>query len=111
MHYGKNLNFDIGTSFISTSSKSSLDSIINILKQNPSLKIHIMGHTDHIGTENGNMKLSVDRANAFATKLTNTGIPKGRIKTSRFGSTKPLTNSMTEVDRKKERRIGEWSLV
>lgn len=108
-----NLTFETGTAVISAISKSSLDSIIDILKQNPTLKIHIMGHTDHIGTENGNMILSLDRANAVATTLTNAGIAKSRIKTTGFGSTIPLTNSMTEEDRKLNRRVefslgGEW---
>lgn len=72
-----------------------------------------MGHTDHIGTENGNIKLSLDRANAAATKLANAGIQKSRSKTSGFGSTKPLTCSMTDEDRKKNRRVefslgGDW---
>jgi len=59
------------------------------LKQNPGLEIEIQGHTSTIGTDEHNMKLSVQRANAVRDYLVREGIAEGRLTAKGYGETMP----------------------
>ncbi len=76
-----------------------------MLKENPSLKILIEGHTDNIGKKEVNQKLSEQRAESVKATLVQKGIEEEGIKTTGFGQDKPLSDNSKEEGRAKNRRV------
>ncbi len=66
-----------------------LDTLTNILRRNPTMVIQIRAHTDCRGTDEYNMKLSIDRAASVVTYLLKKGIAKNRLEYKGFGETMP----------------------
>jgi outer membrane protein OmpA-like peptidoglycan-associated protein len=75
------------------------------MTQQPTLKIEIRGHTDNIGNENYNKKLSIARAATVYNYLSRKGIAPARMKYRGFGTTVPVDNNDTESGRAKNRRV------
>jgi len=82
-----------------------LQNIVNILKENPTMEIEIGGHTDNVGTDEHNQSLSERRANSVYTYLKINGIETSRIKTKGYGSKLPIADNSTEEGKQKNRRI------
>lgn len=99
------INFETGQSTIKSESQNSIDTLYDMLKNNPDLKILIEGHTDNIGDEKSNKKLSEQRAASIKTKLVSKGITADRINTAGFGQTKPIADNATEEGKSKNRRV------
>ncbi|HUM48322.1 MAG TPA: OmpA family protein, partial [Chitinophagales bacterium] len=78
--------------------------LIDLLKQNPSLKIEISGHTDNQGSAAYNQSLSQNRAKAVYEYLSATGIASSRLTFKGYGETKPLGSNETEEGRSQNRR-------
>ena len=64
-----------------------------------------VGHTDNIGSESYNKKLSVDRAASVYNYLIEKGIPKTRMKYRGFGPNVPVADNNTEEGRELNRRV------
>jgi outer membrane protein OmpA-like peptidoglycan-associated protein len=75
-----------------------------LLKENPSLKIRINGHTDNVGKSADNLKLSNDRAKAVISYLTSNGIESTRVSAQGLGDTQPVADNTTEQGRATNRR-------
>ncbi len=86
-------------------SKATLDDWVDFLKENPSLKIEVRGHTDNVGNVYLNQKLSLDRAKKIYTYFVKNGIDKDRLTYQGFGGTKPVASNQTETGRQKNRRV------
>jgi OOP family OmpA-OmpF porin len=101
------INFGIGKSRINGGdSFQIIGEIAKMLKANTNLKISIEGHTDNVGNETSNIKLSKKRAmSVFATLITVGGINQSRLKTKGFGQQKPVGDNSTEEGRAKNRRV------
>lgn len=98
--------FDSGKAEIKPESDASLDQISALLKNNASLKLYVVGHTDNVGTIDANMKLSKDRADAVTNALiTRYGIPAVRLKSYGVASLVPVASNDTEEGRAKNRRV------
>ena len=98
--------FDTGKATLKVESKPTLDEIAKLLKQQPGLKLYIVGHTDNAGTLALNMQLSVDRAAAVVQALTRDyGISTGRLDPHGVGPLVPAATNMTEDGRAKNRRV------
>ncbi|MEI9919873.1 MAG: OmpA family protein [Bacteroidota bacterium] len=82
-----------------------LDSIVMFLKQNPSTKIEISGHTDNTGSEAHNLKLSENRADAVAEFVVDKGIETSRVTFNGYGSARPIAPNNTDQGRRKNRRV------
>jgi outer membrane protein OmpA-like peptidoglycan-associated protein len=82
-----------------------LDSAVLTLKQIPTLKILIRGHTSTEGNAAHNQQLSEKRAEAVKNYLVGKGIAAERLQTKGFGSSEPLAAENTEGDKKLNRRI------
>lgn len=89
---------------LSDRSKFILKGFVRFLKENPSITVTIQGHTDDVGDDNQNMKLSQDRADSVRDFLASQGISKSRLKSEGFGETKPKVEGKTEEARAKNRR-------
>ena len=72
--------------------------------ENPSITIRIDGHTDNIGSEEYNMKLSERRAEAARQFLINKGVPADRLSIDFFGYSRPVATNGTDWGRARNRR-------
>jgi outer membrane protein OmpA-like peptidoglycan-associated protein len=105
-----NINFESGKTNFNVASSTDLDKLIQFLKDNPSLKLEIQGHTDNVGTAVGNVKLSQARANSIVNYLVKKGIESNRLFAKGYGSSKPLASN-TSSDGKAQNRRVEMKLV
>ena len=81
-----------------------LTEFIEFLKENPTVKVAIHGHTDNVGDPTENMLLSENRAKAVYNYLLIEDISEARLSYKGFGETKPIGNNTTEEGRAKNRR-------
>lgn len=100
-----NLFFDFNKAELKKESFPELNRLADLLKNNPSMKIEIAGHTDNVGTDAYNNPLSMKRAQAVLVFLTSKGIPPTRLSAKGYGKTKPLQTGDSEEIRKLNRRV------
>jgi len=101
----KNLNFESAKYDIKQKYYTDLNDIFGYLKQEKNINIEIAGHTDNIGEEAYNQKLSNDRALSVKSFLVQKGIDSKRIKCVGYGEQQPIADNSTEFGREKNRRI------
>ncbi len=101
----KNILFETGSANLKKSSYASLDVIADELKAETGLTVDIEGHTDNVGNEASNQKLSQSRANTVKTYLVKKGIATDRINATGFGSTQPVADNKTADGRAQNRRV------
>ncbi len=99
------VNFDTGKATLKPDAAPVLDKVSALLKENPGWHIRIEGHTDIIGTAEGNKTLSEARAKAVAAALTKAGVAASRLDTVGFGQEQPVADNGTEEGRAKNRRV------
>lgn len=100
------IQFDINSDKIKTESYATLKEIAQVLKDNPSLKIKIMGYTDSDGDDASNLDLSKRRAASVKTELNkNFGIDNGRMETDGKGESQPVAPNDNAVNKAKNRRV------
>jgi OOP family OmpA-OmpF porin len=99
------IQFDTGKATIQPGSEKMLQQIVELLQQNPDLKLRVEGHTDNQGNEAANQTLSDKRAQAVVAWLTGKRIAAGRLTAKGFGATKPVADNSTEEGRAKNRRV------
>jgi len=102
--------FDLGESNVLPESFEQLDNLANYLKEHPSLKIQIEGHTDNQGDSKANKKLSLERAYNVREYLVGKGIAGNRIKFVGLGDTQPVSANDNEENRKLNRRV-EYKII
>ncbi|WP_316820189.1 OmpA family protein [Pedobacter gandavensis] len=100
----KNIFFDTNEYRLLPSSLTELSTLIELLKQNLHVEIEIQGHTDNVGNDIQNEKLSLNRAKAVYDELIAQKIDPGRLKFKGYGETKPIAGNDTEEQRKQNRR-------
>ena len=105
-----NIEFEFGKSEINPQSFPLINQVVEFLKENKSYKIRIAGHTDDIGTDEDNLKLSQDRAEAVRNYIINKGIKSSRVETNGFGESKPLVPNNSEKNRRTNRRT-EFEII
>ncbi len=98
--------FDSGKSTIKPASAPELAAIGEALKSDPSLKLEVRGHTDNVGTQNFNLRLSRDRAEAVRRYVTEKfGISPERLSAAGYGPTRPVADNATQEGRAQNRRV------
>lgn len=100
----RNIFFDIGKATLRPNSNTELERLVKLMKDVPSLKIEISGHTDNTGSASLNEKLSQNRAQAVVDYLTQKGIAKDRMMAKGYGSNKPIASNASESGRQQNRR-------
>jgi outer membrane protein OmpA-like peptidoglycan-associated protein/tetratricopeptide (TPR) repeat protein len=85
-------------------SKVVLDQLIEFLNESGNISIQIQGHTDNIGNDAGNLKLSASRAQSVYNYLIENGIAESRLTYKGFGKSVPVADNDTEEGRAKNRR-------
>jgi OmpA-OmpF porin, OOP family len=103
--------FDSNKATIKSSSAAVLTDLGNALKENPSVKVRITGHTDSDGKDADNQKLSVQRAESVKNYLSsNFGIDKSRMTTDGKGESVPVASNDNEDGKKQNRRV-EFNII
>jgi len=100
----RNIFFDTGKSTLRPTSNAELDRLVKLLKDVPSLKIEISGHTDNTGSATINAKLSQDRAQAVVNYVKTKGVDTGRLTAKGYGSSQPIATNGTSTGRQQNRR-------
>jgi outer membrane protein OmpA-like peptidoglycan-associated protein len=101
----RSLLFEFDTFRLSGSGREELDSLFGFLESDPTLELHLGGHTDATGTPAYNQKLSERRCEAVASYLTELGIPADRIRYQGYGASQPVASNRTEAGRSRNRRV------
>ena len=98
--------FDTGKAEIKPESDAAIAQISILLKNNGTLNLLVVGHTDNVGSIESNMKLSKDRADAVVSALvTKYGIAATRLKSFGVASLSPVASNDTEEGKAKNRRV------
>lgn len=97
--------FDTNQAFLRAESYAELDRLIRLMNENPDLKISLQAHTDNVGSQASNMKLSDRHAASVVQYLLENGIGGNRMKSKGFGASKPIAPNDTEEGRQRNRRV------
>ena len=100
----KNIFFSTGSYKLLAKSFKSLNEVAALMASDESLLLDIDGHTDITGTDEKNQVLSQSRANAVKEYLLSKGVAESRMKSTGYGSTKPVADNKTAAGRAKNRR-------
>jgi outer membrane protein OmpA-like peptidoglycan-associated protein/tetratricopeptide (TPR) repeat protein len=99
-----NILFETGKSDLLSESLIELDKVVRLMKENPSIKIQISGHTDSIGKANDNLILSTARAKSVVDHLIAQGISGERLRSIGYGASLPIADNGTPEGRALNRR-------
>lgn len=99
-----NVYFDTGKSTLKASSSKALNDLAEGLKLKSTMIVEIQGHTDNVGTEEENVKLSQQRADEVKKYLVSKGIDEKRISTKGYGPAMPIADNSNEDGRARNRR-------
>jgi len=101
----KDIYFGSNSIQITKESYEELNRVVELMKDNPDIKIEIAAHTDDIGSDAFNNKLSLQRAQSIVVYLSSKGISEKRLIAKGYGKTKPITSNTTEEGRALNRRV------
>ncbi|WP_418319379.1 OmpA family protein [Piscinibacter sakaiensis] len=99
------VSFDTNSAAIKPQMRSVLDPFAASLRDDPSVRIDIVGHTDSTGSDAINNPLSVDRAQSVRDYLAARGVSPSRINVEGKGSYQPIADNSSESGRAKNRRV------
>ena len=106
-----NIYFDFDKATLRPESKAELNNLIRLLKENPTMKIEIRGHTDSKGSEEYNIRLSKARAKAVRDYLVEMGgIDPSRLTIVGYGESMPIASNATDEGRQLNRRV-EFKII
>jgi outer membrane protein OmpA-like peptidoglycan-associated protein len=97
--------FDVGKTEMGPGAQRSIDKLAEFLKAYPKRAVLVEGHTDNIGDEEFNVKLSQQRADAVRDRLVAKGIAAQRIRTKGYGPKFPIVDNNTAAGRQQNRRV------
>jgi len=96
--------FETNETTLSSQSLVELERVLDFMRSNPNLKIEISGHTDNVGSEAYNIKLSTKRAQAVVDWLASKNSERSKMTSRGYGFSKPVESNDTEEGRAKNRR-------
>ena len=100
-----NILFDTNQAFLRPESYAELDRVVRLMEENPDLNILIQAHTDNVGNNASNKRLSDRRAASAMQYLLENGVAQSRMSSIGFGATKPIADNGTEEGRQLNRRV------
>jgi len=106
----RNIFFDYNKATIRDESTAELDRLEKVLVENPTIKVEISGHTDNVGGDDYNLKLSEERAQSVVNHLMSKGIESSRMIAKGYGETSPLATNDTPEGRQENRRT-EFKII
>jgi outer membrane protein OmpA-like peptidoglycan-associated protein len=102
---GGKVLFDFNKATLKPEAKNQLARVLQALKEQPGLQTHIVGHTDSVGSDAYNMKLSQQRAESVAAYLVQNGVSRQSIRTDFRGEREPVASNATDDGRAQNRRV------
>lgn len=99
------LSFDTGRANVKRNLAQVLDKVAEGLKSATAASVRVVGHTDNTGSEEGNERLSVSRADSVRNHLVSRGVSTTVITTDGRGSREPLADNGTVAGRAQNRRV------
>lgn len=99
-----NIQFEFNSSELTEDSREGIDMLAAFMENHPSLYVELGGHTDNVGSDAYNQKLSESRASAVRQALMDKGIASERMTSKGYGATKPAYPNDTEEHRALNRR-------
>ncbi len=106
----KSVHFVTGEAHLAPDAAALLDNVVDVLVEKPAIRVRVEGHTDNVGSDETNMQLSKDRAEAVVQYLASQGIDASRLSAEGFGSTRPIAPNLTRRGREQNRRV-EFHIV
>jgi OmpA-OmpF porin, OOP family len=100
-----NIFFDFNKTTLRPESYPELNRLVAFMQNNSSVEIEISGHTDDVGSDEANLKLSAERARSVCEYIVTKGITASKIKTKGYGKTNPVAGNDTEEGRQLNRRV------
>lgn len=100
-----NIFFDTNKSDLKPESSQELDRVVGMMSASPTMTIEVSGHTDNVGEDAYNLKLSQSRAEAVVKYLLSKGVSTTALTSKGFGKTKPVMTNQTEAGRAVNRRV------
>jgi len=101
----KNIQFEQSTPHFLPTSFADLDKLLEVMSDNPKMKVKLLGHTDNQGSKIENYKLSISRVEAVKKFLVEKGVDEKRIEIKGWGPDKPITDNRSEETRRSNRRV------
>lgn len=99
------VSFDFGKADIKPSFRPSLDKLAQLLQKYDRTVVHVVGHTDSVGSDAYNKDLSERRALSVGDYLASYGVPRQRLRTEGRGEAEPRATNATEAGRQLNRRV------
>lgn len=99
------VRFEFDMADLTENAAAQVRSKATILSNNPGVEVSIQGHADEVGTEQYNIDLGMERAEAVLEALTGAGISSGRLTTMSHGESMPLTEGRSQEARAQNRRV------
>lgn len=101
----QDITFETGKADLKPESNEELDRLVSLLEGNKTIKVEISAHTDDVGNDDANLKLSEKRAKTVVDYLTFKGIKADRMTAKGYGETQPLVANDTDENKAKNRRV------
>ena len=105
-----NIFFEYGLASLRSESFPEIDRLLGLMIQNKNMVIELSGHTDNVGSDVANLKLSDERAKSVLNYLITNGISAERITAKGFGETKPVGSNDTDEGKQLNRRV-EFTII
>ncbi|MEQ1803057.1 MAG: OmpA family protein, partial [Gammaproteobacteria bacterium] len=99
------VTFENNSAKLTPNSTLTLDSVAEIIKQRPTFKIEVRGHTDSSGPDEYNLNLSQQRADAVMEYLVSRGVSADKLSATGFGESEPVAPNDTAEGRAQNRRV------
>lgn len=99
------INFDTDKATLKVGAETVIVEMVKLMQQNAGLKLEIQGHTDNTGTDQRNLELSKERANAVRAFMLLYGVAPDRLQANGYGPQQPVAPNDTEEGRAKNRRV------
>lgn len=99
------VNFENNSARLLPESLTVLDAVAADLKRYPRLKVEVQGHTDSVGSDAYNQKLSQGRAESVRDRLVSQGVDAAQLSARGYGEARPVTTNATTDGRAQNRRV------
>jgi len=99
------IRFDTGKSTLKPESMGVINEIYDLMEKNPDLNFSVEGHTDNVGDDASNLKLSADRAETVMNTLVDMGISADRLSSKGLGESMPMDDNNYPEGRANNRRV------
>ena len=101
----ENIHFEFNSDTLTPAARDSLQRVVSALRNQPGIQVEVAGHTDSLGNDNYNLKLSRERASSVRSYLVAQGISGSRITAHGYGEQQPVASNATESGRAQNRRV------